>query len=107
MSNHKPNRTAFQRFRTVCDGEFDLVCTGVVEHSKVTSCIEGAPGESGNWVSALDLCVRDTTSGLLHVQTVPESRAVGVKTGSHVHMYSARRGRRGHIISYHVLPAAA
>ena len=87
------------------NGELELYAAGTVECARATTCIDGAPGDAGPLVPAMQLAIRDSSTDELHVRVIPISRLGEVRVGQQVRMYVTRRGWAHHILTWHVLPA--
>lgn len=83
----------------------DVYAEGTVELTRPTRCIDGAPGENGALVPAVELAIRDSLTDELHVRVIPVARLGQVRAGQRVRMYVSRSGWASHILTWHVLPA--
>jgi hypothetical protein len=99
-------RTPMTAAEIAClNGNVEVFAAGTVEHARITRCIDGAPGEGGGIVPAMELSIRDAATDQLHTRTIPLARLRDIREGQAVRMYVTKRGWANHILTWHVLPA--
>lgn len=101
-------RTPMTAAEIAClNGNIEVFAVGTVEHTRITRCIDGAPGDGGSIVPAMELSIRDAATDRLHTRTIPLARLSDIREGQAVRMYVTKRGRANHILTWHVLPLAS